>query len=160
MARQRKIISMQTGNINRSVRERREYEESLIRSDGSELDNIPSSLFVSRAAKQEYFRALRALRESIDIIGNLNRADLLSYANSYGRYVACVKEMKKKDFCMVIWTESGPKPNPVCTLMDRARRDMAESARRLGMTLDGMLKAAAAKAKEQEEDLEERFGGI
>lgn len=43
-------------------------------------------------------------------------------------------------------------------MMDEARRDMAESSRRLGMTLDGQLKAAHAKATQEEEDLKKVFG--
>lgn len=160
MARQRKVISLQTGNINKAVRERRLYEESLIKSSSDELDSVPASLFISTAAKNEYFRVLKELRKNINIISNLNRSDLISYANSYARYIACVKEMKKKDFQMVIRTSSGPRANPVCDMMDKARRDMAESSRRLGMTFDGMLKAAAVNAEKQESAIEERFGGI
>lgn len=160
MPRGRKVISMQTGNINKAVRERRKYEESLIRNSGDDLDNIPAALFINQTAKKEYARALRALREKNGIVGDLNRSDLLSYANSYARYISCVKEMKKKDFEMIILTPSGPKANPICGLMDRARRDMGESARRLGMTLDGMLKAASVKADMQEAEMEQRFGAI
>ena len=43
-------------------------------------------------------------------------------------------------------------------MMDEARRDMAESSRRLGMTLDGQLKAAKAKVNKEEEDLKMVFG--
>lgn len=35
---------------------------------------------------------------------------------------------------------------------------MAESSRRLGMTLDGQLKAAHAKVSQEEEDLKKVFG--
>ena len=160
MSRSRKIISMQTGNINRSVRERRLYEESLVQDSGDDLDNIPAALFINSTAKKEYFRVLRVMREKGGIVGDLNRADLLSYSNSYAQYVSCVKQIRKKDFEMVIATSSGPKANPVCSLMDRARREMGESARRLGMTIDGMLKAASVKADMQEAELEQRFGAI
>ena len=48
--------------------------------------------------------------------------------------------------------------NPLVKMMDEARRDMAESSRRLGMTLDGQLKAAHAKVSQEEEDLKKVFG--
>ena len=92
------------------------------------------------------------------MVGNLNKSDLLNYANSYGRYMDLVKEVRKKDFEYIIWTRNGPKPNPLVKMMDEARRDMAESSRRLGMTLDGQLKAAHAKATQEEEDLKKVFG--
>ncbi len=160
MANRRKVLSLHTEDMTREKRTRRAYEESLISADNDELDTVPPSLFINRTAKNEYFRVLKELRKSVGILSNVNRSDLISYANSYARYVSCVKEMRGKDFQMVIQTENGPKENPICGMMDRARRDMAESSRRLGMTFDGMLKAAAVKADKQEAELEERFGGI
>ena len=94
------------------------------------------------------------------MVGNLNKSDLINYANSYGRYMDLVKECRKKTFEYVIETESGPKPNPIIRMMDEARRDMAESSRRLGMTLDGQLKAAKAKADKEEAEMEAVFGVI
>ena len=69
-----------------------------------------------------------------------------------------VKETKKKGFTYVVETSKGTKPNPLVKMMDEARRDMAESSRRLGMTLDGQLKAAKAKVNKEEEDLKMVFG--
>lgn len=92
------------------------------------------------------------------MVGNLNKSDLLNYANSYGRYMDLVKEVRKKDFTYIVQTRGGPKPNPLVKMMDEARRDMAESSRRLGMTLDGQLKAAHAKVSQEEEDLKKVFG--
>ena len=160
MARPRKIIDVQTGNINKATRERRRFEESLIRSSGDDLDEAKPSQFVNSTAKKEYFRALKRLREEMGMVGNLNKSDLINYANSYGRYMDLVKECRKKTFEYVIETESGPKPNPIIRMMDEARRDMAESSRRLGMTLDGQLKAAKAKADKEEAEMEAVFGVI
>ena len=42
-------------------------------------------------------------------------------------------------------------------MMDDARRDMAASSERLGMTLTGQLKTAKAKADRQEEEMEAKF---
>ena len=160
MARPRKIIDVQTGNINKATRERRRFEESLIRSSGDDLDEVKPSQFVNSTAKKEYFRALKRLREEMGMVGNLNKSDLINYANSYGRYMDLVKECRKKTFEYVIETESGPKPNPIIRMMDEARRDMAESSRRLGMTLDGQLKAAKAKADKEEAEMEAVFAVI
>lgn len=160
MARPRKIIDVQTGNINKATRERRRFEESLIQSSGNDLDDMKPSQFVNSTAKKEYARALERLREELGMVGNLNKSDLINYANSYGRYMDLVKECRKKTFEYVIETESGPKPNPIIRMMDEARRDMAESSRRLGMTLDGQLKAAKAKADKEEAEMEAAFGVI
>lgn len=141
--------------------ERRQYEESLIDSTGEDLDHIDPALLVNDTAREEYQRVLMRLREEFGMVGNLNKSDLLAYANSYARYIDCVHECQKKTFKMVIPTKDGSvKANPLLRLMDEARRDMAESSRRLGMTIDGQLKAAKAKADKQEEEMEQKFGVI
>lgn len=160
MPRQRKILQLQTGDLRKSVRERREYEESLIKSDGMDLDDVPATEFINETARKEYDRVLRRLREEVGIIGNLNKSDLLTYANGYGKYMDCVKQYRKKDFQLVIETNSGPKANPVLRMMDEAQRCMGEAARRLGMTVDGQLKTAKAKADKEEADMEKVFGAI
>ena len=160
MPRQRKILQLQTGDLRKSVRERREYEESLIKSDGMDLDDVPTTEFINETARKEYDRVLRRLREEVGIIGNLNKSDLLTYANGYGKYMDCVKQYRKKDFQLVIETNSGPKANPVLRMMDEAQRCMGEAARRLGMTVDGQLKTAKAKADKEEADMEKVFGAI
>lgn len=158
MANNRKVLQLSSKHRTKAEKARREYEESLIQSDGADLDDVTASQFVNATARKEYNRALRRLREEVGIVGNLSKSDLLNYANSYGRYMDLVKEVKKKDFTYIIETRSGPKPNPLVKMMDEARRDMAESSRRLGMTMDGQLKVAHAKATQEEEELRKVFG--
>lgn len=158
--RPRKVVSIQTGHIKKDVQERREYEESLISSSGEDLDDVKTSQFVNTTARKEYDRVLKRLREETGMVGNLNKSDLINYANSYGRYMDLVKECRKRSFTYLIDTDAGPKPNPIIRMMDEARRDMAESSRRLGMTLDGQLKTAKAKADKEEADMEKVFGAI
>ena len=105
-------------------------------------------------------RVLQRLREEQGLVGNLNKSDLINYANSYGRYMDLVKECRQKSFRYVVYTDSGPKPNPIIRMMDDARRDMAASSERLGMTLSGQLKTAKAKADRQEAEMEAKFGVI
>lgn len=158
MANNMKVLSLSTKHRSKAEKTRREYEESLIQSDGTDLDEVTTSQFINATAKKEYNRALKRLREEVGIIGNLNKSDLINYANSYGRYMDLVKEVRKKDFRYVVETPKGPKPNPLVKMMDEARRDIAESSRRLGMTLDGQLKTAKAKANREEDNLKKIFG--
>lgn len=158
MANNRKVLQISSKHRTRAEKAQREYEESLVQSDGIDLDDVSASQFVNTTARKEYGRVLKRLREEVGMVGNLNKSDLLNYANSYGRYMDLVKEVRKKDFTYIIETRSGPKPNPLIKMMDEARRDMAESSRRLGMTLDGQLKAAHVKASKEEEELKRVFG--
>lgn len=139
---------------------RRQYEESLISKHSTDLDEVEADQFVNAAAQKEYNRVLQRLREDESPICNLSKSDLIAYSNSYARYMDLVKACRKKGFAYTVEGPSGMKPNPIIRMMDEARRDMAESSRRLGMTLDGQLKAAKAKADKQEEEMEEQFGAI
>lgn len=158
--RPKKIVELSTKHRSKAETDRREYEQSLLSSSGTDLDDVRASQFVNTTAGKEYRRVLKRLREETGVIGNLNKSDLINYANSYGRYMDFVKECRKKDFQYVVQTRNGPKPNPIIRMMDEARRDMAESSRRLGMTLDGQLKAAKAKADKEEAEMEAVFGVI
>lgn len=159
MGRPRKIISLQTGNIKKDVRAKREYEESLIKTDKDELEKLPSSVFLDATAKREYERVRKNL-QSIDIIGNLDRNSMIVYANAYSMYLQALKETKKKDFCPTVKTSSGEKPNPVYAIMEQAKKDMDTSGSALGMSASSRLKIAAEKAKGQEENLVQLFGDI
>lgn len=80
----------------------------MIQSDGTDLDEVTASQFVNTTARKEYDRALKRLREEVGMVGNLNKSDLLNYANSYGRYMDLVKEVRKKDFTYIVQTRGGP----------------------------------------------------
>lgn len=159
MGRPRKIISMQTGNIKKDVRAKREYEESLVKTDKDELEKLPSSVFLDATAKREYERVRKNL-QSIDIIGNLDRNSMIVYANAYSMYLQALKETKKKDFCPTVKTSSGEKPNPIYAIMEQAKKDMDSSGSALGMSASSRLKIASEKAKGQEENLMQMFGDI
>lgn len=159
MGRPRKIISLQTGNIKKDIRAKREYEESLIKTDKDELEKLPSSVFLDATAKREYERVRKNLR-SIDIIGNLDRNSMIVYANAYSMYLQALKETKKKDFTPTVKTSSGEKPNPVYAIMEQAKKDMDTSGSALGMSASSRLKIASEKAKGQEENLMQLFGDI
>ena len=159
MGRPRKIISIQTGNIKKDVRAKREYEESLVKTDKDELEKLPSSVFLDATAKREYERVRKNL-QSIDIIGNLDRNSMIVYANAYSMYLQALKETKKKDFCPTVKTSSGEKPNPIYAIMEQAKKDMDSSGSALGMSASSRLKIASEKAKGQEENLMQMFGDI
>lgn len=159
MGRPRKIISLQTGNIKKDVRAKREYEESLVKTDKDELDRVPSSAFIDSIAKKEYERIKKNL-QNIEIIGNLDRNSMIVYANAYSMYMMTSKEIKKKDFKPTVLTSSGEKPNPLYTILEQAKKDMDSAGSALGMSASSRLKIAAEKVKGQEENLTQLFGDI
>lgn len=150
---------MQTGNLTREIQEKRKYEESLVNTGKTDLDDVPENLFLDAVAKKEYKRVLADLKK-IHIIGNLDRANLISYANSYALYVKICKKMKAKDFEDVVLTTQGMKPNPLYAILKQAKREMEAAGKTLGMSATARLQIASAKAKDQEEDLKDTFGDI
>ena len=121
MGRPRKVISMQTGNIKKDVRAKREYEESLVKTDKDELEKPPSSVFFDATAKREYERVRKNL-QNIDILGNLDRNSMIVYANAYSMYLRALKETKKKDFCPTVKTSSGESQIPCMRLWNKQRK--------------------------------------
>ena len=150
---------MQIGNLTRETQEKRKYEESLVNTGKTDLDDVPANLFLDAVARKEYKRVLTDLKK-IDIIGNLDRANLISYANSYALYVKICKKMKAKDFEDIVLTAQGMKPNPLYAILDQAKREMEAAGKTLGMSATARLQIASAKAKDQEADLKDTFGDI
>ncbi len=159
MGRPRKPLEMQTGNLTRETQEKRKYEESLVNTGKTDLDDVPANLFLDAVARKEYKRVLADLKK-IDIIGNLDRANLISYANSYALYVKTCKKMKAKGFEDIVLTAQGMKPNPLYMILDQTKREMEAAGKALGMSATARLQIASAKAKDQEEDLKDTFGDI
>ena len=159
MARPKKIISMQRGHIGKKARAQREYEEKLVATSKVGLEKVPPSLFLDAVAKKEYKRILEEL-QAIDIIGNLDRTNMISYANAYSIYVDTCKKMKEKDFRPVIETSSGMKKNPLYDIQAQALKTIESTGKQLGMSVSARLNIAASKAKQQEEELADMFGNI
>ena len=80
MANNRKVLQISSKHRTRAEKAQREYEESLVQSDGIDLDDVSASQFVNTTARKEYGRALKRLREEVGMVGNLNKSDLLNYA--------------------------------------------------------------------------------
>lgn len=157
--RKRKIVSVQVGNMTTAKRERKQYEESLIRHDSDELEDIPWDLFTDETALNEYKRVLRNLKE-LKFTGNLDRGNLIGYCNAFSEYVRATNAMKAPDFEPVVSSGHGLKANPFYQIQQTALREMEQTGRALGMSISDRLKLAEGKAKQEEDELESMFGAI
>ena len=54
MANNRKVLQLSSKHRTKAEKARREYEESLIQSDGADLDDVTASQFVNTTARKEY----------------------------------------------------------------------------------------------------------
>lgn len=158
MANRRKVIELSTKHLSRAERARKQYEESLVKTESDELEQV-AGLLDGAVAKKEYFRILKELQK-IDLIGNLDRANMVAYANAYATYMKAHKEIRKKDFEPVITTKQGMKKNPLLNVASDAYAEMCRAGEKLGMSVNARLKAASAKADREEQGLKEMFGDI
>ncbi|MBQ9613088.1 MAG: phage terminase small subunit P27 family [Lachnospiraceae bacterium] len=158
MARPRKQLETQTGNLTRQTQTIRSYEESLIRSNRDAIEQIPPSLFRNAAAKKEYKRILPELLDN-NVIGNMDRNNIVVYCNSWSEYQQYQKELKKED--AFLESKDGKLyENPKIRMMRDAFRQMTAAGEKLGMSISSRLSAAALKARQQEETLKNEFGDI
>jgi P27 family predicted phage terminase small subunit len=160
MARPRKVIQLQTGDLTKKKRDQLEYDQKLIQTGKDELDSPPDGTLIDATARKEYFRVLENLRQ-LDFIGNLDRSSLISYSNAYATYVRAIKETRKKDFQMIIITGSGSeRPNPIYKIIDQAKKQMEAAGKMIGISVSSRLTIAGTKQKQQQEELARAFGDI
>ena len=164
MARPRKPLEQQTGHRTVEEQERRKLEEENAKTerDDLEFNKVPSAHFYNTIARNEYKRTLKDLKQ-MEMVGNLDRANLIVYANAYGRYVEATKNLKKKQGeggGLIIQTEYSRVPNPLIKIAENAYKELKSAGSALGMTIDARLKMAAAKINDEESEIEDIFGDI
>ena len=158
MARPRKPIDIQTGNLLRQTKTERSYEESLISTQKDQIGKIQRKMFSDTAAYKEYKRNLPQWIDS-DFISNQERNDIIVYCNSWSRYCRLTQELKTEE--EFLENKMGQQyPNPKIREAGDAYKMMTAAGNKLGMSFSSRLSAAAAKAKKQQQELEEEFGNI
>lgn len=160
MARARKVVEMTTKHLSRAEREKRKYAEKQISADKSDIMKVPNKELRDAVAKKEYKRVLPELLKT-DVIGNLDRAQMIAYANAYSRYIEATEKLKDPNEHLVVEQgNGGTKPNPLIVISENAYKEMKAAGECLGMTVNARLSAANLKVKKEEEGLLEAFGDI
>ena len=157
MARPRKILSAQTGNLTVGYQEQRAFEESLAVTTNEGLAKAPPELIDARA-KKEWRRIVPILTASFEILGDLDKSTLIGYCNAYSRYIKATKQLAKEE--LVVEGKDGMKENPLIAVQLKYAAEMRNFAGKCGPTIDSRLKMASEKAKQIDNDLEGEFGGI
>lgn len=153
MARPRKILSAQTGNLTVGYQEQRAFEESLAVTTNEGLAKAPPELIDARA-KKEWRRIVPILTASFEILGDLDKSTLIGYCNAYSRYIKATKQLAKEELVIE------GKENPLIAVQLKYAAEMRSFAGKCGLTIDSRLKMASEKAKRIDNDLEGEFGGI
>ena len=119
----------------------KQAEEQAIQHDRDQVnpDNPPEELR-DAVARKEWKRILPVL-ESIELLGNCDRVNLIGYCNAWSKYVAAIRE--DDDSKILKFGEEVRKFERGCYL-----------------TPDSRLKAATVKRKKKEKQMEAKFGVI
>lgn len=160
MGRQRKVVDMQSAHLTKKEKQRKKAEENTIVTGNEDLSKPPAWL-LNADAKKEWNRVIKELTK-IDLIGNLDYANLACYCNAYANYIKVTRQLKKEPYCIQRETRTGiiVVKNPLIGIQSNYAAEMRKFAGLCGMTLDSRLKAAVRKVDKKEEKLEQKFGAI
>lgn len=125
-----------------------------------QLERTPAWL-VDNEAKKEWKRLIKEL-DKIEIIGNLDKNNLIGYCNAFANYKKVTEELKEAPFCVEKMTRNGPVlvKNPLIDIQKLYAEEMRKFASLCGLTIDSRLKAAVTKTEKKEEEIQSRFGDI
>lgn len=160
MGQTRKPLAEQKGHLTVEQQQRKELEEKIVTVGKDHLQKPPTTLR-DRVAKDEWKRVVKEF-EKIDIIGNLDLANLIGYCNAYSLYIQVTKELKGQPL-IVDAVKNGftvKAENPLLKLQRDYAKQMREFESTLGLTISTRLKAATEKVNKEEKNIEEEFGDI
>lgn len=161
MSRSRKPLGQQAGNLTREAKDRKQLEEQAVKTGAEDIFKTPSWL-VDKIAKEEYKRILKDLRK-IEIVGNLDLANLAGYCNAYSLYRKATMQLSDQDLIVVKVSAGGARydaENPLIMVQKKYAEEMRKFASMCGLTIDSRLKAAVMKVDRTEDEIEDEFGDI
>lgn len=160
MPRRRLPLEMQRGNLTVLTAQQKKSEEESVRTGRDKLARPPDWL-VDDVAKKEWRRIVKELKK-IGIIGNLDIANIGGYCNAFANYVKATGILKQQSYYVERETRNGiiVVKNPMVDIQKSYADEMRRFASLCGMTVDSRLKAASAKTKDTESEINRKFGGI
>lgn len=160
MSRPRKPIDMQKAHNAIVEKRNRKQEEQYVVTGNNQLKSPPKWL-VNDTAKKEWRRIVRELKQ-IEIVGNLDYANLAGYCNAYANYIKTTEILREQEYYIERETRTGTivVKNPMVDIQTTYAAEMRKFASLCGLTIDSRLKAAVVKKDKKEEAVTERFGAI
>ena len=154
MSKPMKPVSISTRKISKEDKIRRAAAERMVSVGVDEITSPPEEL-ISEEAEKEWNRVVPQLID-IDIIGNLDRAALIGYCNSYSNYMKATRQLSKQP---LIKKETG-KRNQLVDVQKNYADEMRRFASLCGISMDSRIKAGMKMQEKKEESLKDRFGAI
>ena len=160
MPRPKKPIDMQKAHLTLVEKQNRKAEEDSVTTGNNQLKTPPRWL-INDVAKKEWRRIVRELNK-IQIVGNLDYANLGGYCNAYANYIQVTEILKDQTYSIERETRTGTiiVKNPLVDIQTNYAAEMRRSAALCGLTIDSRLKAAVVKTEKTEDMITEKFGNI
>ena len=160
MARPKKPIDMQKAHLSLVEKQNKRMEEESVTTGKNHLKKPPDWL-INDTAKKEWRRIVKEL-DKIDIVGNLDRANLGGYCNAYANYIKATEILKDQDYYIERKTRTGNivVKNPMVDIQTTYAAEMRKFASLCGLTIDSRLKAAVTKTEKAEDMIKQKFGNI
>ena len=160
MPRPKKPIDMQKAHLTLVEKHNRKAEEDSVTTGNNQLKTPPRWL-INDVAKKEWRRIVRELNK-IQIVGNLDYANLGGYCNAYANYIQVTEILKDQTYSIERKTRTGTiiVKNPLVDIQTNYAAEMRRFAALCGLTIDSRLKAAVVKTEKTEDMITEKFGNI
>lgn len=160
MGRPRKIVDMQSAHNTKEEKQKRKQEERYITTGRNQLRTPPKWL-ENEVARKEWRRIVKELNQ-IEIVGNLDYANLAGYCNAYANYIKVTESLKDQEYCIKRETKTGTitVKNPLIDIQKTYASEMRRFASLCGLTIDSRLKAAVNKRDRKEDEITGEFGAI
>lgn len=160
MGRPKKPVEMQKAHLTLLEKQNKRMEEDCVKTGNTHLKTPPEWL-INDVARKEWRRIVRELNK-INIIGNLDYANLGGYCNAYANYIKATEILKDQTYYIERETRTGVilVKNPMVDIQTIYAAEMRKFASLCGLTIDSRLKAAVTKTEKTEEMIKQKFGNI
>lgn len=160
MGKLKKPIDMQKAHLTLVEKQNRRQEEESVVTGNNQLKTPPKWL-INDTAKKEWRRIVKELNK-IDIVGNLDYANLGGYCNAYANYIKATEILKDQKYYIDRETRTGVivVKNPMVDIQTNYAAEMRKFASLCGLTIDSRLKAAVTKTEKTEDMIQQKFGNI
>lgn len=160
MGKLKKPIDMQKAHLTLVEKQNRRQEEESVVTGNNQLKTPPKWL-INDTAKKEWRRIVKELNK-INIVGNLDYANLGGYCNAYANYIKATEILKDQTYYIDRETRTGVivVKNPMVDIQTNYAAEMRKFAALCGLTIDSRLKAAITKTEKTEDMIQQKFGNI
>lgn len=160
MGKPRKPIDMQKAHLSLVEKQNKKLEEECVVTGNNHLKTPPEWL-INDVARKEWRRIVRELNK-INIVGNLDYANLGGYCNAYANYIKVTGILREQNYQIERETRTGTivVKNPMIDVQNTYAAEMRKFASLCGLTIDSRLKAAVTKTERTEDMITAKFGNI